>query len=315
MKYRSIWKFMIVLASIAIVSIAAADSPKKTLLYSDDFLDISGGTLVSPLSLSVSPDGRAVLYSTLTIDVKPTAKSEAKIYSIDSSGMGGYPRVVAEGKDAMWSPDGEKIVYDGTEEGLLSYTDPKTGLDTSFDLDIYVMDASGNKNAYPMQGNQINPRWSPDGEKIAYMGSRFGSTIIYVMDADGTNISTLLDDPLVQSTPLWSPDGTRIAFSSNRTGNPEIYTMNINGTELTQLTNNMIDDRIKDWSLDGEKILFESGDFLCTMNPDGTEKEILVDVRSTMGAAFSPNRDAIYYTVLGGEEDDPNFWGIYKLEL
>jgi len=305
---------MIVLASITIMSTVAADSPKKTLLYSDEFLDLSAGTLVSPLSLSVSPDGRTVLYSTLTISVKPTAMSEGKIYSIDSSGMDSYPTVVAKGKDAMWSPDGEKIVYDGNEEGLLSYKDPETGLEKDFDSDIYVMDANGTKTGYPMQGGQYGPKWSPDGERIAYRGSRFGSTIIYVMDVSGSNITTLLDDPLVQSTPVWSADGTKIAFSSNRTGNPEIYTMNINGTELTQLTNNMVDDYIKDWSSDGEKILFESGDFLCTMNPDGTEKEILVEAGSIMAAAFSPNRDAIYYAVLGGEEE-PNFWGIYKLEL
>ena len=48
---------------------------------------------------------------------------------------------------------------------------------------------------------------------------------IYVMDADGSKVERLTDDPADDRYPSWSPDGTRITFSSDRDGNPEIYVM------------------------------------------------------------------------------------------
>ena len=50
------------------------------------------------------------------------------------------------------------------------------------------------------------------------------------MDADGTNIRRLTNDPAEDEYPAWSPDGQQIVFSSNRDGNEEIYVMDADGS-------------------------------------------------------------------------------------
>jgi Tol biopolymer transport system component len=81
---------------------------------------------------------------------------------------------------------------------------------------------------------------------------------IYAMDANGTALTALTNNPSDDRTPAWSPDGNKIAFVSNRDDNDEIYTMNANGTGLENLTNNPASDFLPAWSPDGNKIAFGS---------------------------------------------------------
>ena len=79
------------------------------------------------------------------------------------------------------------------------------------------------------------------------------------MNADGSNVTRLTNDPAIDTSPSFSPDGARILFVSDRVGNNEIYTIDAaTGGNLTRLTNNTADDRDPVFSPDGSRIAFGS---------------------------------------------------------
>jgi WD40 repeat protein len=175
------------------------------------------------------------------------------------------------------------------------------------DAVIGVMNADGTNETTitsPSAGHDRFPAWSPDGSKIAFSSSRdtcvsnpdVCNSQIYTINADGTNLTRITNDPFNESnpawspdgskiaveaagitvfnadgtnptpltsdpedaSPAWSPDGTKIAFSPSRDGNREVYVMNADGTNQTNLTNNLGQDGSPSWSPDGTKIAFTS---------------------------------------------------------
>jgi dipeptidyl aminopeptidase/acylaminoacyl peptidase len=118
------------------------------------------------------------------------------------------------------------------------------------------------------RASDIQPVWSPDGTRIAFVTDIEGSYDIAILTSIGVeNLVTVLpgEGRSTERNPAWSPDGTRIAFNSDRDGNDEIYVMNADGTEVTRLTNNNASDIQPAWSPDGSKIVFVS---TSTGNPD-----------------------------------------------
>lgn len=68
-----------------------------------------------------------------------------------------------------------------------------------------------------------DPRWSPDGSRIAAVTQSRGRSEIVILDADGKLIDSFGATHAINSGPSWSSDGKRIYFSSERSGLPQIY--------------------------------------------------------------------------------------------
>jgi Tol biopolymer transport system component len=134
-------------------------------------------------------------------------------------------------------------------------------------------------------GEDTFPRWSPDGEKIAF---GCDDSYICVINADGSGLTALTDPTAaaLNHAPDWSPDGSKIVYSSNldhnENGNEEIYVMNTDGSGQTQLTDGPATDSFPDWSPDGNQIVFCSNrdgkTDLYLMNADGSEVSRLTEV-------------------------------------
>ncbi|SVE50169.1 uncharacterized protein METZ01_LOCUS503023, partial [marine metagenome] len=117
------------------------------------------------------------------------------------------------------------------------------------------------------KSSDLDPSWSPDGSQIVFASDRGGDYDIYLMDADGsnlTNISAALsqiggDPELVGSKdlgPVWS--GDQIAFHSDRSGDWDIYVTDREGSQLDKLTDSPSLDMYPSWSPDGSQITFHS---------------------------------------------------------
>jgi Tol biopolymer transport system component len=92
------------------------------------------------------------------------------------------------------SPDGRTIVFE-----LLG--------------DIYAMPAAGGPARVLLAGPafQAQPRFSPDGRRIAYVSDETGSDNVWVANADGTGARALTAMPRAMMTsPAWAPDGSSI---------------------------------------------------------------------------------------------------------
>ena len=95
------------------------------------------------------------------------------------------------------SPDGERMVFD-----MLG--------------DIYQLPLSGGEAIALVQGFDWNmqPSYSPDGSKIAFVSDRDGAINLWVMDADGSNAAQVSTETTAMiHTPTWSPDGNYIAVT------------------------------------------------------------------------------------------------------
>ena len=188
--------------------------------------------------------------------------------------------------------------------------------------DIYVMNSSGSGvtqlTHHPSTDRPEGasfPAWSPDGGRIAFSSSRSGdeSWHIYVMNADGSEVTQLSDYYGLDVSPTWSPDGSRIAFSSYRSRDEgwAIYIMNADGSEVTRLTDYSGQDVSPAWSPDGSRIAFSSyrsgdeGRAIYVMNPDGSGVTRLTDYPGhEVAPAWSPDGRQIAFAADVGVYDD-----------
>ena len=135
------------------------------------------------------------------------------------------------------------------------------------DDDIFVMNDDGSRRRRLTKSTvevHKDPRWSPDGTKIAftrYMDKRKSQTTaeLFLMNADGTDLQRLTHNNVLDNIPSWSPDGTQIAFTSTRSGVWEVYIIDVATRGITQITSRGRDgpSTAPDWSPDGTQIVFE----------------------------------------------------------
>lgn len=82
-----------------------------------------------------------------------------------------------------------------------------------------------------------DPRWSPDGGRIAAVRLRRGRSDIVVLDTSGKEMSAFAGSNAITASPAWSRDGRNIYFTSERSGSSQLYVESLeNSGELRRLT-------------------------------------------------------------------------------
>lgn len=172
---------------------------------------------------------------------------------------------------------------------------------------IYVMEVDGSGQArvtFDFNDN-MDPTWSPDGNRIAFGSFTEGvGQRIVVANVDRSAVETVGDDSNARSSyPAWSPDGTQIAFVSARSGNSEIYIMNADGTNVRQLTSSADLKLRPSWSPDQSTIVFDAGRAspaplfsIWLVGTDGSgSRQLTTRTPIKFNAHFSPDGTKILY--------------------
>ena len=120
------------------------------------------------------------------------------------------------------------------------------------------------------------------------------------MNADGTDITRLTDNPALDTSPAWSSDRTKIAFVSDRDAFPQIYVMNADGSGETRLTDDRSIHQDPSWSPDGARIAFVStvgnDADIYLMNSDGSDPvNISNNMAKDTGPQWSPDGTKIVF--------------------
>ena len=154
-----------------------------------------------------------------------------------------------------WSPSGRRLAYDF--------------LDSAGNEHIATIRPDGHDRRQITFGHGIQeiPRWSPDGEWIAFDASplspdnpSFG-TSVWIMRPDGSNKRRITHIGF-DGEPVFSPDGRRIAFGRitgfNANGDQlaDIYVIGINGKHMRRVVAPLPGLEHPDWSPDGRWITF-----------------------------------------------------------
>lgn len=214
--------------------------------------------------------------------------------------------------DPQISPDGNQVLY------VRNFKDVMTDGNRS---NLWVIHYDGTKNRPLTTGNQNDrsPRWSPEGERVAYISSRDGSSQIYLRwldDGSETKLTNLGTSP---GNIQWSPDGQWIAFSSSIRGkSASMVQMPAKPRGAQWVEPPVVVDRLQ-FKSDGAKgILPVSYRHIFVVSADGGYVRQLTDGDYNHGG-FSWSPDSKFIVFSGNRREDAAYDNrnseIYEVEL
>ncbi len=163
------------------------------------------------------------------------------------------------------------------------------------------------------QGARIfgGPAISPDGRFISFSAVQHGQTLLYVMQADGTNARIVADSLDLQGNPAWAPDGQSITSAADDHGTPHLFRVPVDGRSPAPFVREYSVDPA--WSPDGRFAVYSGPDIGTTFSVKAVTAEAaphpLPALTLTRGArhlAFLPEGRGL--VLLRGEIQHKNLW-------
>jgi Tol biopolymer transport system component len=159
-----------------------------------------------------------------------------------------------------------------------------------------------------------DPDWSPDGNQVIFERQKEGDRGIYLINADGTNLTKIGPG----YNPSWSSVDNRIIYRGEDPWRSLFLVDLDEGWESKVKLVDQINEH-GSWSLDGKKIVYSTPDgsessSIWVMNSNGSRKTRLTTTEDgyCTGVSFSYDGSKIVYLkgfasyAVGGGEDEPN---------
>ncbi len=146
------------------------------------------------------------------------------------------------------------------------------------------------------------PAISPDGHRICFSYRKQGRAELYVINANGTGLTTLATSIEVQSAASWSPDGKWVAVAANQGEGTRVFKIPLDGGPPIRLRDTLSFNPV--WSPDDRFIVYSeqrvSGSFdVKTMTPDGAP--VVVPAVASLGSRFPLAFGTPYRFMPGGK--------------
>jgi Tol biopolymer transport system component len=214
---------------------------KKKLVW----VDRNG--LASPL---MEQAGNNYLWPRLSPDGKRVAFGEGQVIWIYDIERGSRTRFTIEGNNGepIWTSDGKWITFWAITKEESS--------------ELFWKAADGSGQAEPLTGDEVIQgypgSWSPDGQALAFYGSKpGGQSDIWLLPLGG-NPRAIIATQFIERLPMISPDGRWLAYVSNESGRKEVYVQPYPAFDKRWLISNDGGNE-PTWAGDGKELFYRNG--------------------------------------------------------
>jgi len=180
--------------------------------------------------MSWSPDGKKLAYAKYHFGENQSMIWGIKVLNTETKKAKWLTPNSMRAAQPDWSLDGKQIVFVAHENSTSN---------------LYVLSPEGGKPVSitfyhdSVDIQLLTPRWSPDGNEIAFVKSGpDGNTDLYVMNMNTGDEERITENPEVDYLPVWHPDGQSITYTSHKGKGttPNLYTVNLETMEHIQNT-------------------------------------------------------------------------------